>query len=400
MCYKARVPPRAPSTALLIAMTTVSSFSISVLIPSLPGIARGFGVAASEAQLAHTLFLAGVAVGQLFYGPISDRFGRRPPLLIGLAITFSGALAALLASSFNVLLLARGVQALGACSGLVMGRAMVRDSATRDRAASMIGYITMAQSLAVVMAPTIGGQVAQRFGWRGVFVIMSTFALLVFVWAVARANETLLHRHETFQLRAVVRADLRLLCTRRFLGYALTAAFSSATWMTFLAAAPHLVIDIVGMSPARFGAALMPVPFAYMFGGFLTGRLTTRYGIDRMIAIGFVFAGIGASGFLVFGAWGELSALIVIAPMVPLALANALLQTNSIAGALSVNPKLAGAASGLVGFMQMACSAGFTLVLTRTANVALMPLSLVLAGLAAASFSAFILRGPRQLSEA
>src|SRR5690606_20851902 len=164
------VAQRRPSLAILIAVTALGPMALNIFIPAMPGMTAVFGVDYGTIQLTLTLYLVGLAVAQLFMGPLSDRFGRRPVLLGGIGLFLAGSLAAALAPSIEALIVARIVQAVGGCAGIVLGRAIVRDTHSREASASMIGYITMVMVVAPMLAPLIGGYLDSWFGWRATFI--------------------------------------------------------------------------------------------------------------------------------------------------------------------------------------------------------------------------------------
>src|SRR5436190_23496375 len=176
--------------ALLIAVTSIGPISLNILTPAMPGMIVSLGADASVVQLTLSLYLAGMAISQLVLGPLSDRFGRRPVMLAGLALTVVASFAALATTSIAGLIVSRTVQAFGATAGIVIGRAVIRDLYERDRAASMIGWVTMAMVIAPMLAPLLGGMLDTAFGWQAIFAFIGLSAAAVLVWAVVELRET------------------------------------------------------------------------------------------------------------------------------------------------------------------------------------------------------------------
>jgi len=176
--------------ALLIAVSAVSPLGINMYLPSMPGMARALGVTFTTIQLTLSLYLGAMALGQLIIGPLSDRFGRRPVLLLGLVTFIAGSTICLSAQSIGILIVGRIVQAIGGCAGITLSRAIVRDLYGRNQAASMIAYVTMGMAVAPMIAPTIGGLLETFFGWRASFAFLIGFGGLALVFAYWRLRET------------------------------------------------------------------------------------------------------------------------------------------------------------------------------------------------------------------
>ena len=180
-----------PSILLLVAMTGLGPFTMQILIPSMPMLAVALAVPYATIQLTLTLYLVGVALAQLVYGPLSDRYGRKPLLLGGLLIYLVGSIAAALAPSAAWLIVARVLQAVGSCAGLVLGRAMIRDSYPRDRAAAVLGYVSTAMAVAPMLSPIIGSLLHEHFGWRATMLSCLVFGLPLLLAVRAKLPETL-----------------------------------------------------------------------------------------------------------------------------------------------------------------------------------------------------------------
>src|SRR3954453_17511445 len=224
--------------ALLIGMTAVGPLSLNILAPAMPGLIVTFGADAGAVQLTLSLFLFGMAVSQLVLGPLSDRFGRRPVMLAGLALTVVANFAALAAPPITRLIIVRALQAFGSTCGIVIARAVIRDLYERDRAASMIGWVTMAMVIAPMIAPLIGGVLDATYGWQAIFVFVGVFAAAVLVWTIFVLPETRAVATSEGMVRFVVDTK-SLLTDSKFIGYALVSTFNSAMFFTFIGGAPH-----------------------------------------------------------------------------------------------------------------------------------------------------------------
>lgn len=350
-----------PSLAILIAISAIGPLALNLFVPSMPGLQDSFGIPYATAQLTLTLYLIGLATAQLIYGPVSDRFGRRPTLIAGMWLFVAGSLAAAVAPNVELLIAARLAQAVGGAAGVVLARAIVRDLYGRDKAASVIGYVTMAWVLAPMLAPMVGGLLDQAFDWRAGFWLLAGLGV-----ATALACHAFLHEthHERGAgtgtgpgLRGLAEGYARLLRRPRFDAYALTTGFTSSVFFSFLAGAPYVMVEVLGRSPVEYGLWFVLSSFGYMAGNGLAGRFSERLGVERMIAIGTLLALAGAASALGLFLAGVLAPWALFGPMTLVALGNGLAIPNGIAGAVSVDPRLAGTAAGLAGFLQLGLGA-------------------------------------------
>jgi len=343
--------------ALLIGCTAVGPLTLNILAPAMPALVTTLGAGTGTVQLTLSLFLLGMATSQLVLGTLSDRFGRRPVMLAGLALTVVASFAALASTSIVGLIVARTFQAFGATVGIVVGRAVIRDLYDRDRAASMIGWVTMAMVIAPMIAPLIGGALDTTLGWRAIFVFIGLFAATVLAWVAFRLPETrTVATGEGFG--HFITASGSLLTNRKYLGYALVAATNSAMFFTFIGGAPHVVVTQMHRSSAEYGVWFIFLSLAYMFGNFAAGRWSVKYGVDFMIRAGVAVTVLGAAvGML----WVLIDPFggpaVVMVPQMIIGFASGFMLPNAIAGAVSVRPQASGAASGIMGFMQMGLGA-------------------------------------------
>jgi DHA1 family bicyclomycin/chloramphenicol resistance-like MFS transporter len=346
-----------PSFLILVAISAIGPLALNIFMPSMPGLQGEFGISYGVAQLTLTLFLIGMAVCQLFYGPMSDRFGRRPLLLGGMMLFVIASLLAAIAPTIELLIAARLVQALGGAAGIVLARAMVRDVYDRDKSASVISYITMAFVVAPMIAPILGGGLDALAGWRADFWLLSLLGTAVLAAAWLRLPETHVNRAAPGAGTGMLEGFLRLIANRRFRGYALTLAFSSSVFFAFLGGAPHIMVDVLKRTPLEYGVWFFAVSSGYMAGNFISGRYTQAVGIDRLMLAGNLITLVGGLLCLAAAIGGFLSPATLFLPMTVAAFGNGLTIPNGTAGAISVDPRITGAAAGWSGFTQMACGA-------------------------------------------
>jgi len=324
-------------------------------VPALPLLARAFDGSPSQVQLVLTLYFLGIACGQLVYGPVSDRFGRRPVLIVGLSLFLCGSVLCSVAPSLPVLIAGRVAQAMGACAGVVLGRAIIRDVYGRDAAARGIALVMMAMTLGSAVSPEIGAWVTEWFGWRAIFVLLAIFGATVLSWTVARLAET---HNEPIPLNPVEigRTYGVLLRSRAFMSFALCTAFTSASWFTFIASAPYVLSDLLHEPPTTYGVMILLPMGGYIVGNAAAVRLARRTGASVMIIAGVTISFVAGLLMAAWCAYPGLSASALFVPLALSAVGNGLSQPAALAGGLSVYPRVAGTASGFLGFLQMSVS--------------------------------------------
>lgn len=349
----------APHLVTLVMAAAIGSLAMNIFLPSLPGMAHYFDSDYAIMQLAVSLYLAATAVLQLFIGPASDRFGRRPVMLVCFAIFLVGTLVAVYAPTVEVLLACRLLQAFSS-AGMVISRAVVRDTVGTAEAASQIGYITMGMSVVPMIGPMIGGFLDELYGWQATFWLTLAFGVVAFVIVVADLGET--NRNRSESLAAQFRAYPQLFGSPRFWGYSLTAAFTTGAFFAFIGGGPYVASEMLYLTPSQYGFYFGIISLGYMFGNFLSGRYAGRVGINRMMLSGNV---VGAAGMLLaialFG-MGVHHPLSLFGPVFFTGVGNGLTLPSANAGIVSVKPHLAGSASGLGGALQIGGGAALSVL--------------------------------------
>ena len=347
----------APSIFTLIVLTGLGALSMNVFLPSLPQMAEYFGAEYGVVQLSVALYLGVNAALQLLVGPLSDRYGRRPVMLVGVAIYCFASLGCLWAPDVITFLVFRMIQA-SVVVGLVLGRAVVRDLYPRDQAASMIGYVTMGMAIVPMVGPVIGGALGQAFGWKANFWLLFGAGLVILLLAWADLGETA--RKGEGRLRDQFAQYPTLLLSRRFWGYSLSSTLASGAFFAYLGGAPLVGARIFGLEPALLGLFFGAPALGYFFGNFISGRFSVRVGVDRMILWGALITVAGLSTGLGLFFLGYKTALVFFGSMTFVGLGNGMVLPNATSGMMSIRPDLAGTASGLGGSIMLAGGASLS----------------------------------------
>ena len=333
-----------PHIATLVLMAGVAAMNMAAFLPSLPRMTSYFDTEYSVMQLSVSLYLAATAVLQLIIGPLSDRFGRRPIVLICFAIFILASFGCIFAPNIETFLAFRMLQGAVAV-GLVLSRAIVRDMVPQSEAASMIGYVTMGMALVPMIAPMIGGALDQLFNWQATFVFLVLSGIGVLTLCYFDQGETASGEGKSFA--AQVREYPELLSSRRFWGYVFSAAFASGAFFAFLGGAPLVASEVYGLSAFWAGFGFGAPAIGYAIGNYLSGRFSTAVGINKMIQTGALITSSGMVLALAISLSGYGSALSFFGLCTCVGLGNGLVMPNASAGMLSVRPHLAGTASGL-----------------------------------------------------
>jgi len=351
---------RPPPLAVLVLSTAISTLALHTVLPALPEMATVFDIPSGDIGFVVTTYLAGLAAAQLIVGPLSDRFGRRPILLGGIALYLVMTILCMAAPDAGWLFAARALQAFGGCAGMVLGRTIIRDCYPRERAASGMGYLSVALATGSMMAPGVGAFIVAYVGWRGAFLALAAIGLasLASTWRyMPETNQAKIERLDPLILVLNYRWLLR---SRTFLMYSGAISLQLSSWFAFVTIMPAALVAVFHQPATAYGVWVFLPMMGYVLGNGIVGRLSVRVGGRRLIQLGCAISALGAAA-LIAGAAGLVPGpLGFFGPMAVIVVGNGLISPNANVAAISVNPSIMGAASGLTGFFIWTVSVGFT----------------------------------------
>jgi DHA1 family bicyclomycin/chloramphenicol resistance-like MFS transporter len=366
----------------VVLLSLTASFSLgqvasTIYVPSIPAIARGLHTSVSHVQFTFVGYLLAYAVSMLVLGPLSDSIGRRRTLLCGLALSAVSSLACAMAPTIGVLIAARILQGVGACAGMVVGRALTREIWGPEAAAQVIAGRSIAATLMQAFAPVLGGYLQVWSGWRANFVVVAVLACVAI--ALVTVSLPAARRTPGDRPNGIVGSYRALITMRQFIGYAFAGAGAHAGFHIFAAGAPAVLIGTFGVPPEQYGYYATLPPLGFVVGSFFAKRLTARLGIDHVITAGAVVLVPAGLTMVLLALLHVAGPLVVIGPMVFVCCGSGLITPNAAAGSLGVNPGVVGAASGLGSFIQMTGAAAATAMLSLGPSGSQLALSLVIA---------------------
>ncbi len=342
-------------TLLLGMLVALAPFSTDLYLPSMPALTRALGASAREVQLTLSAYMLAWAIAQLFAGPLSDRIGRRRALIGALALFTVASVACTVAPDIHTLIAARIAQGIAGATAVVVPRAAVRDLHAGERAAQMLATMMIVLAMAPVVAPTVGGVLQAAFGWRSNFLVLALYGAmaLVLVWrflpeTMAKADP------QALDPRRMARNWSRIVSSRRFTGYLAVAALNQAGLFAFLAGSSFVMIEVLGTGERLFGLLFGAVMVGNVTGAATASRLVRRLGIDRMIRVGTSVAFAAGLAMAALAWLGVRHPLAIVGPMFAYMLVFMWTMPQATAGALTPFPDIAGSATSLLSFVQMA----------------------------------------------
>tara|TARA_B110000444_G_scaffold246018_1_gene267105 strand:- start:3330 stop:4454 length:1125 start_codon:yes stop_codon:yes gene_type:complete len=330
---------------------------MQILLPALPVIKDTFEVSTEVAQLTLSLSMLAIALGTLFYGPLSDKYGRKPIMLLGLSIALIGSIFCFLANTIELLILGRFIQAFGAAVGLVLARAIVRDLYSAQEAARVIATLVMVMVVLPMLSPMLGGEIMVWLGWEYVFIFISIACILMFLLLSTILPETLKEPVPFTGVATMLGNYAQLFRSRAFCGYAFCVTFVSVVFFSFISAAPEIMITVLKRPPTEYGYYFIMIPLGFMVGNYFARHFGRSMKLDSMISIGAIIGIGGISLAIALQLMGFHHPITLFAPVALAVFGNGITLPNAQAAAINEFPEFAGSASGLTGFLQMFFSA-------------------------------------------
>lgn len=333
-------------------------------LPLVSAMPAYFQTSTAFVQYSLSAAVLGIALGQLVYGPLSDRFGRKPVLIGGIALFVATSVACAMATSIEVLIGLRFLQGFFACSGIIVARAIIRDLFDREAAARLFALMMGIHGIMPTIAPGVSGWITQDYGWRILFLVMAGFGLFTLLTVLFGLSET--NRSRTanaVQPSVLVKNYIVILKDRSFRSYATCACFMYGALMAYFAGAPVGLIQYLGLGPVQFGVAMAVPMVFYVVAQVTLARVAPRLGLDRVIRIGVMLAAAAGTGMLLLVISGNINVFTLMGPVVLVLTALAFITPGTTAGAMSPFATMAGAASSLLGFIQFLAAALATAVI-------------------------------------
>jgi MFS transporter, DHA1 family, multidrug resistance protein len=377
-------------TVLLGALIAIAPLAMDIYLASMPSMTRALSATPEQVQLTLSLYMYCWGATQIFVGPLTDRFGRKPALIAGLLLFVAASIACAAARTIEMLIAARVAQSIGMATVAVVPRAIVRDLYAGEHAARILSLMGIVLGIAPIVAPIIGSHLHVWFGWQSNFIFVAAYGAIALFCVIAAFPETIRARDARATAPAVIVANYRwVLRSRRYVGYVLVAMFASSGLFAFLAGSAFVFVSVIGTGEEGFGFLFGAVMVGNVIGAAIGSRLVVRLGIDRMLGYStwlMLVAGIAVAAL----AWARVShPLAIVAPMFLFMVALMTTMPQATAGGLSAFPEIAGSAASLLLFCQFVMASTAALIVGMTFDGTERPMATTIAVATLAAFIAF-----------
>jgi DHA1 family bicyclomycin/chloramphenicol resistance-like MFS transporter len=375
---------------ILGALTAMGPLAIDMYLPALPAIARDLETSAASVQVSLAVYFIGIALGQAFYGPLSDRWGRKPSLYFGLTLFLASSIGCALAADVTALIVLRFLQALGGCAPLVIPRAVVRDYFDQRGSVRMLSVLILVMGLAPILAPLIGGQLLVNFGWRSVFWVLAAYGTAWLVIVIFFLPESLpVDRRRRQRLTDVLSVYARFLRDRHYMGYVLSGGLIFSGLLAYIAGSPFVFIELFGVPPERYGLFFGTNAIGIIGASQINRWLANRYEARRIVT--FVLPVAMTAGFVLlidaYTGFGGFAGILL--PLFVFISCHGFVMPNTTALAMAPHGSVAGSASALLGTLQFVLGATAGTLVSVLGNGTAVPLAAVIAGCGVAAFVAY-----------
>lgn len=376
---------------IILAMMTMSGLMASdIYLPALPKISYAFSVNIIQTQQSFSTFLLGLAFGQLIYGLLSDRFGRKKILIIGISIFVLASLGCTLSPSLSILLVSRFFQALGACSGMVIGRTIVSDKYDVKEAGKIFTLIFPIMGLSPSLSPLLGGYLASYFGWRTVFAFTLMFGLILLGMIMYRLQETKDFAFRiNLKIKDISNNYISILKSKRFFGYTITVCCAYAAYFAYLAESPF-IFNYMGFNTKQIGYFYLTIGLFYLLGNYFSRKLIQYITINKALLIGYSFFIIGSTFMIITSIIGISTPAFLFIPMSIVIIGEGFLLPLGIASVITLYPEKSGYASGMMGFFQLCSAALAAALIGYFTKGSALSMALIICGITLTGITTFI----------
>lgn len=342
---------------LIMLASSLGYLSIDLYLPSLPAMTKGLLITAQQSQLTVTVFLVSFCCSQLFYGPLSDHYGRRPLLLIGLALYVFATLICINAHNINMILIGRFFQGLGIGAGAVLSRAMLRDQFSGNELAKMASFLNVAVSTVTTVSPALGGFIQWQFGFRANFIALFLLGIII-LGLLLFSKETIQNKTQNaISIKNILSSYLSALSKKVFICNVMCAGIGLSALIAYSVANPFLIQTTLGLSPFSYGIFALLIAGCEVIGSLISGYFVEKHGVTRLLCMGFILMLIMGVGMLLLGKYNAPTLLGVLIPTMGVGISIGIILPNASAGAFSIFNSGIGVAGALYGFIQLLITA-------------------------------------------